>query len=321
MWHNRREMEERTSIKPVVEQAVILALLRDIFGEPIEDLAPVAGGITAQTLSFKVGAQEYILRFTTSSIDASYQKEAFIYQHFATARIPIPPVLKVGQLRDVYYAVSRKLPGRGLEFLSRAEYEQTVPSIVETLVAIHQVDVSRWQDYGWLDDSGIGMFPSWHRFIARIIEEERPDGFYGKWHELFRTSFLEREFFESVYGHLLRLLQFCPEERYLVHGEYGYNNVLALDGRVTAVLDWIDAMYGDPLYDVAVLSFWPRHDIDFPEILRQHYSNHGMVFPHYWERIVCYQCYMGLDALRFFAKTNDRKAYESTCQILRKLLT
>ena len=29
----------------------------------------------------------------------------------------------------------------------------------------------------------------------------------------------------------------CPEERYLVHGGYGFNNVLAQDGRITAVID------------------------------------------------------------------------------------
>jgi hygromycin-B 4-O-kinase len=212
------------------------------------------------------------------------------------------------------YAISRKMPGRGLQSLSRAEYEQTLPSIIETLYAIHQVDVRGWHGYGWLDDNGAGMFPSWKGFIARIIEEERPDGFYGKWHTLFQTTFLERDFFETVYNHMLRLLEVCPEERYLVHGEYGYNNVLAQEGKVTAVLDWVDTSYGDFVYDIAWIGFWQR-GVDLPERFRQYYAAQGMPLPYYRERIACYTCYMGLDALRFFAKTNDHQAYQSTCHL------
>lgn len=163
------------------------------------------------------------------------------------------------------------------------------------------------------------MYPSWKGFIARIIEEERPDGCYGRWHTLFRTTFLERDLFETVCDHMLRLLQVCPEERYLVHGGYGNDNVLAQGGKVTAVLDWIDAMYGNFVYDIAWIDFWAR-GIDFPELFRQVYTSHGMSLAQYQERIACYKCYMGLDAMCFFAKTGDREGYRSTCRILRNLL-
>lgn len=307
------------SVKPVVEQAFILDLLKDTFKLPIQELTPVQGGLIAQTLSFRAGDEEYILRFITSSIEVSYQKEAFIYENFASPSVPIPPILKVGRNGDMYYAISQKLPGRGLQSLSRAEYEQTLFSIVQTLYAIHQVDVRGWHSYGWLDDDGAGMFSSWKGFIARIIEEERLDGFYGKWHTLFQTTFLERDFFEAVYSHMMRLLEVCPEDRYLVHGEYGYNNVLAQEGKVTAVLDWVDTMYGDFAYDIAWISFWKR-GIDLPERFRQYYTSQGMSLPHYRERIACYKCYIGLDAMRFFAKTNNREAYQSTRRILQDLL-
>jgi hypothetical protein len=70
----------------------------------------------------------------------------------------------------------------------------------------------------------------------------------------------------------------------------------------------------------AWLSVWSRHGTDFPKILSKHYSDNAMSLPYYWERIACYQCYMALDAMRFFAKMRDRGAYESTCQALRTLL-
>jgi hygromycin-B 4-O-kinase len=120
---------------------------------------------------------------------------------------------------------------------------------------------------------------------------------------------------------MLVLLDKCPEERYLVHGGYGYNNVLAQDGRVTAVLDWIDAMYGDFVYDFAVLNQWPPPGIDYPELLYQYYTNRGVSLPNFKQRLNCYQLYKGLDGMRFFAKTKNQQAYQSTRQKLENLLS
>jgi aminoglycoside phosphotransferase (APT) family kinase protein len=36
-----------------------------------------------------------------------------------------------------------------------------------------------------------------------------------------------------------------------VHGDFGSNNVLADGEHITGVVDWSEAMIGDPLYDVA----------------------------------------------------------------------
>ena len=129
------------SVKPVVDWEVILSLLQEHFNWPVSELTPVQGGLIAQTLSFRVNAKEYILRLTTNAMEATYQKEAFLCRHFASPAIPIPPIHKAGRLGDVFYAISEKMPGRGLKFISMDEYRQTLPSIIETLYAIHRVDV------------------------------------------------------------------------------------------------------------------------------------------------------------------------------------
>ena len=309
------------SVKPIVAEEVIFSLLKEVFDQPVRELVPVQGGLIAQAFSFRAGEKEYILRFTKNMMEATYRKEAFMYQHFASPAIPIPPVLKVGLLGDVFYAITEKMPGKGLTFLSLQEYKKTIPSLMQTLYAIHQTDVRSGHGFGGLDDDGRGTFPSWKEFIASIIEEERPEGFYGKWHRLFQTTFLDRAFFEKVYEQMLRLLEWCPEERSLVHGGYGYNNVLAQEGKVTAVLDWLEAMYGDFVYDFAWLDQWPPAGIDYPELLYQYYTSRGVSLPNYRERLVCYRLRMGLDGMRFFAKTNHEKAYQSVHEKLEEILT
>ena len=309
-----------SSVKPTAEQEQIHKLLTNHFGGPVQELGSVQGGQVAQTLSFRVGRQEYILRINTGNLDASFRKEVFIFQHFASPAIPIPPLVKVGHLGDLVYAISHKVPGNGLESLSRAEYEELLPELIRTLHAIHTCDVRRWSGYGLFDDTGEGISESWRSSLAAVIEEERPDGFFGKWHALFTTTFLERDFFDTVYNYMLGLLDMCPEERYLVHGDYGYDNVLAHQGRITAVLDWINACYGDFVYDIAWLDFWSR-GIDFPGLIRQYYTGQGVALPHYEQRIACYKAYIGLNAMRFYAKTQNQAAYQYTCQILKGILT
>lgn len=308
------------TIKPVVEQEAILSLLRETFETPIQDLSVLEGGLTAQVLSFRIGAEEYVLRIIPGSFDTSSRKEAFVYEHFVSPEIPIPPIIRMGNLAEHSYTITRKMPGRGLESLTLSEYKQILPSLIETLYAIHQVDVQPWPNYGWIGDDGQGQFASWESFLTHVIEEERPDGYFGKWHTMFQTTFLERDFFDKVYQRMLDLMKFCPPERRLVHGGYGFNNVLVENGRVTAVLDWVEAMYGDFVFDIARMDFWPLEGIDHARLIYEYDTSRGMAIPHYRERIACYQCYGGLDALRFFAKTNNHEAYLSARQILEGLL-
>lgn len=305
------------SVKPEVTAEKITALLAENFGEPIESLSELKGGLVAQALSFTAGQREYVLRFMTGKMEASYRKEEFLYRNFASPGLPIPEVVKTGSFEDLFYCISRKMPGRGLKSMANDEYEKVLPSLVRTLHAIHRCDVSRWSGYGWIGDDMNGLFPTWKRFLARADEEEREGGFFGKWHALFEAGILERGRFDDIYGRMTELLRFCPEERRLLHGGYGNDNVLAEDGRVTAVLDW-EAMYGDFAYDIACIDFWPR-GVDHVDIFGKYYKEAGMPMDNYLERITCYKHYLGLDAMKFFAKTGNRQAYDWTCQLLEGL--
>jgi hygromycin-B 4-O-kinase len=229
--------------KPSVAQEQILALLQEQFSAPILHLTPMTEGQIAQTLAFTVEGQDYILRFTRH-MRVNLEKEAYLYEHIASPQIPIPPIMKVGRLGELHYAISHRVPGKPMNKLPRQEYDQLLPTLIETLAVIHHVDVRDRLNYGTFNDDGIGLFPSWRRYLEQIREEEEPWEFYGKWHGLFEQAFLEREIFEHIYSQMVHLLDACPEERFLVHGDYGLSNVIVHEGRITGVLDWLEAKYG-----------------------------------------------------------------------------
>jgi hygromycin-B 4-O-kinase len=296
-------------VKAAVAQGDVLALLGECFPAPISRLTAVTEGRIARTFAFAVGGREYIIRFNTDHMAASFEKEAYLYRRIASPRIPIPAIVRVGRLGQFPYVISARVPGKTMDKLSGAEYRRMLPALVDTLDAIHQVDVRDARGHGTFDDSGVGMFPSWRSYLESIREEEEPWDFYGEWHALFEDTFLERDLFEGVYDRMVRGLDACPEERCLVHGNYGFGNLVVQEGRVTGVLDWIDAKYGDFLYDVAWLDYW------FPggglaERFEHHYAARGIAVPGYGQRLDCYRSFIALDALRFYAKVGDREGYE-----------
>ncbi len=285
----------------------MLALLRERFAAPVDELEVVSGGQIAQTYGFSAGGERYILRFT-HHMGANVDKELFIQRLLAASPVPVAPIVHLGRLGDLHYAISRRMPGAPLTALSPDAYEDVFPALLQTLYDIHTVDVSATSGFGIFGDDGVGFFPSWRASLAVIREEEPEWDFYGKWHTLFETTFLERDVWDAIYQRMMELLAVCPEERYLVHGNYGFGNVLAADARITAVLDWMDAKFGDFLFDVAWLDFWSS-DVNVRGRVEARYAERGIPAPYYAERILCYQCYIALDGLRFFAKRRQEESY------------
>jgi hygromycin-B 4-O-kinase len=142
-----------------------------------------------------------------------------------------------------------------------------------------------------------------------VKEEEEDWDYFGKWHALFEKTFLERKLFDELFQHMVSLLDFCPNERYLVHGNYSLRNILAHEGKLTGVIDWLDARYGDFVYDIAGLDFWIP-ELPIRNLCQQYYQERLGSIPFYQERVLCYECYIALGAMRFYAKKEDERAYQ-----------
>jgi hygromycin-B 4-O-kinase len=115
------------------------------------------------------------------------------------------------------------------------------------------------------------------------------------------------------------LLVHCPEERTLLFGGFSMRNILAQDGKITAVLDLIGASYGDAVYDIASLDFW-WPPLGMREAFLQYQQQRGRELPFYAERLLCYECHHALSGLRFFAKGGNEKAYRMVREIIQRKL-
>ncbi|WP_165422851.1 phosphotransferase family protein [Ktedonosporobacter rubrisoli] len=295
--------------KPTLQPEQVLTFLRSHFATPIENLTMLDGGEVAQAFACRTAGQEYIVRFNFDTMGVNFAKELYVSQHFGSGQIPIPTIVYVGKFQDFQGAISHKIEGQTMKSLPIEAYKQAFPALIETMYAIHQCAVPDGSGYGVFDAKGVGRRSSWREFLSGVNAEGDEDEYFGKWHQLFETSFLERDLYECLYARMSELLAYCPEERYLVHGDYGFDNVLVRENRIVAVLDWIGALYGDFVYDIAWLDLW------FPgqqtaEYIRRYYTQRGFELPAYEQRVHCYQCYICLSALRFYAHMNKPEAYQ-----------
>ncbi len=109
------------------------------------------------------------------------------------------------------------------------------------------------------------------------------------------------------------------EERHLLHCDLHSDNSLADGARITGIIDWGNASYGDPLYDVAWLGrVTPLGTRLVDRALLD--AQYGAA-PRYRERLACYEIALGLDDLRYFAKNGERERYDAMRAVLLPLAT
>jgi len=154
---------------------------------------------------------------------------------------------------------------------SDPEVAACTTGLVETLVALHQVD---------FHSVGLGDFGRTSGYAARQLRR-----WSGQWLEMDARHPLAEKLFDILHRNV-------PEQATcsLVHGDYRVDNVL-LDsddvGRVLAVVDWELSTLGDPVADVALMcayrhpaldavlgleAAWASHRFPSPERLRAEYE-------------------------------------------------
>jgi hygromycin-B 4-O-kinase len=168
-------------LRPVVASAQVQTLLNQHFDASISDLVHVEGGQVARTFSFCANAQEYIIRFNNDNMMRSnLPKEAYLMHKFTGTAIPFPPIVAVGRLEDLHFAISQKMPGQMLEKLPPQEIRDLIPQLLDILAIVHGTDISDTQGYGVFDYQGKSYASSWANCMRFIGKEEDEKDYFGK---------------------------------------------------------------------------------------------------------------------------------------------
>lgn len=292
--------------KPTVEMSSITSFLAGAFGE-FGGLIQLAEGEESRAFAFRAKAEPYVLRINTSMDD--FQKDAYVYSTFEAPALPIPEIIRIGAFdKTLSYCVSRKAPGITLQDLPERDLPAIAGPVAAVLDAISAADVQSLEGFGRFGPNGIGRFPSWHAFLMAVTDPEQYD-----WFAL--PSRGMRGAVMPLLEELARCASQCPEIRCLVHGDFGSNNVLVDGNRVSAVIDWSEALIGDPLYDVANIFFW-RPWLPCMEYQARFFEQRDPWLPQSL-RLRAYQLRIGLDQL--YQSTRDGDGEDAAWALTRCL--
>ena len=304
-------------LRPSVDPQAVTEIVESCSGRTPQAISQVSSGLISATYECVVPGSTLIAQFTPPNMSVGLAVERAFRDRLALAGVPLREVVGDGEHEGLKWTVTRKASGRSMASLGPAEYRAALPSAFDTLAAIASVDVSDSIGFGWFGFTGNGSHDTWGEHLGFVADEE-PGMFFGNWHDLFDTTFLEADRFKHYLSRMMDMLRGLSTPRQLVHGGFGYDNVLIENGRVSAVLDWQDARFGDSLFDLAYMDFWPS-GLDLAAMFEGHCSDRGIHFEDYQDRVTCYKYYIGLDSMRFFAKTDNRAAYDGAVDIVEAL--
>lgn len=289
--------------------------LTTILGSPIASLSPIEMGELSKVFSFEWNGHAYVAHFKETK--DSLVKANYIYQTYGS-RLPIPKVIEVEELDGIFISITEKAAGKPISTFSPVQQEFILRDVARQLVKLGQLDINQTLGYGWISPKGKTTSTSWTETIEKFFAID-PDDFYQDWTRLYEESFLERPLFEEGFSSMMKLLRYAPKSPLLVHGDFHLGNMLSDGNKVTGIVDWEMAMYGDFMMDVAGLHFW-HPALDFPRKVQDICRLHDIEIPHFEERLRCYMLFKAVDGLRFYAKQDARPSYDYIKGRLKTLL-
>jgi len=252
--------------------------------------APMTEGQESQAFSFTHENKEYVFRINANM--EGFKKDDYAFRNFAAPNIPIPKIVECGRFDDKNaYCVSEKAIGVTYQNADETVIKSMLGEVDGLWRSIGSTDISQTEGYGvFSSESGNAPYKSWNDYLLSIADERLYD-----WKKVRRAEKVNEKLIDDLFTEFLRYVRYCPEERKLCHGDFGSNNLLVDAGKlkITAIIDWDNAAYGDPLIDVAGAYFW-KDWLTCMRMTSSYWDEALGSLPNYRNRIMCYMLRTGL---------------------------
>ncbi len=296
-------MQWEGSKKIAIDSATVGEFLQTNFHKRAACVSWIGSGLFSQAFSFTVEQQAFVFRLNAWEED--FQKDAFACDRFSTPALPIPRVVRIGRFDETqYFAIAERCEGQTIQVMDELQVRNVIAELFNALDIIHGIDISTYTGWGLTNAVGNGLFETWQDYLLSLYNQK----FVFDWSKLIQHTFLEQDVYEAFLEAMKQLLPYCPLEKYLVHGDFGFDNVISDGKQITGVLDWAESRLGDFVYDIAYLDFWSE-DIPYGALWREDAASRGRDVLHFEERMQCYMLHIGLGSLAIAAIKGDEEDY------------
>jgi hygromycin-B 4-O-kinase len=288
------------------------ALLRARGHDP-QGLAPLTGGggYWSTVFAFPEKGREYVVRFHDRRDDLEKDRLA---ERWRSPTLRIPHMVEIGDYASGGYGIAERVRGSPIDDLDEAGMRRVLPLLFAAMDAMRDADLAGTSGYGLWHGDGRAPHATW---ADALVAEGAPGERAAQRTALERLPVGVREF-DAGLARMKELLPAAPEERYLVHNDLLYYNVLA-DEHGLVLLDWGASIFGDFLYDAALLTFfWPYYakrwgGIDIRGELERHHEKLRLHIPNFRERLRLCELDIGVGHI-YFQATRAHPAAAWTAQ-------
>lgn len=235
--------------EPSVEEGV-RAFVAATFGRRAGEVKPLGAGAWSRAYALTLDGKDVVLRFGDHVED--FLKDQAMGR-LRRPGLPVPAVIAVGEADEGCFAISERLFGRALDDLDGSRMRRALPSLFALLDVICTVELPGTGYGPWSADDGCAACATWEEaLVDSVAAGPRLSG----WREQLDLHCREAAIFDDGVAAMREAARGLVVPRRLVHADLLARNVLVEDGRISGVIDWGNAMYGDPLYDIAWLLYW-----------------------------------------------------------------
>lgn len=278
--------------KPSIDATDVVALIGRHF-DRVGGVTQLVEGEDSRAFAFEADGEFLVIRINQDI--QGFEKDRLAHRNFSRPGLPIPEILQTGPTGfGGYFCVSRRADGETLQALPPGEAYAYGAAIGRLLDALGDLDPGTASGYGPFDAGGRARYEHWADYLA------------GDWNWDRLSPGTRGGPVRELAAELRLRARHIPDRRGIVHGDFGANNVLVADGEVTALLDWSDAIIGDPLYDVANILFW-RPWLDCMEQQCRYFEREEPGRLDDRAALTCYQLRIGLETLREALEALDQR--------------
>lgn len=250
MEHQRHEINFQ-------EELTIAKILAREFGISDFNFRRLETGETHDVFKVNLPKTAILLKIVNNPDTTNVYKQGILQPILDEREIPIPrrliPLEKI-PLSNLGYVVDEWIEGEPAinkfgALIEENPLDQTFSQNLDKI--LHLIHSIKLGGYGNITIDGRGEFTIWSEFLESLIDIEKMQTIQEN--GLMDHSLLKR--FLTFYKNL-HLPSFESSDARLVHGDMNLKNILIRNSSIVGIVDWDDAILGDPVWDYARMHLW-----------------------------------------------------------------
>ncbi len=233
-------------------QIHLITHLESLLGQSIVDSSTPPQGMGSHVFFVKTETgKEYAVKY---GVDAGKDVPALKLIKDKDLKIPVPNLIAYFEFDSVPVVILEKIDFPLLEKVPVERLSEYIPSMVNCLRSLHELKSPK---PGRVAEQNFSI--SWKSMIKSIF-----DGSQFDWKEVSERSGVDGILILKSVENILAKIESInlPDNNFsLLHTDFNQRNLFVdlSSNKITGVIDWEDAMYGDPIFDFARVRMFIWH--------------------------------------------------------------